>query len=75
MEDRKKKLNDRIEEIFDRNVSSGGAWEDIKKLAEEEGKEEVYLTLLENIIDELLENADKVKEYLKQIGWEVEEKD
>lgn len=75
MEEKKKELNERIEEIFDKNVSPGGTWEDIQKLAEEKGKEEVYLTLLENILDDLIENADNVKNFLKQIGWEMEEKE
>jgi len=69
---RKQELNEKIEEIFDTSFSSGSAWEKIKELADEEGKEEVYLTLLENIVDDLLENADEVKAYLKRIGWPVE---
>ena len=68
---RKEELNDRIEEIFDNSFSSGSAWEKIKKLADEEGEQEVYLTLLENILDDLIENADQVKAYLRQIGWEL----
>jgi hypothetical protein len=68
-EKRKKELNERIEEILDKNVSPGGAWEDIQKLAEEEGKEEVYLALLENILDDLIENADNVKNFLKQVNY------
>jgi len=71
--ERKEELNEKIEEIFDQSFSSGSAWEKIKELANTEGEEEVYLTLLENIIDDLLENADEVKKYLKQIGWEMEE--
>ncbi len=70
--ERKEELNEKIEEIFDQSFSGGSAWEKIKELANTEG-EEVYLTLLENIIDDLLENADEVKKYLKQIGWEMEE--
>ena len=68
---RKEELNDRIEEIFDNSFSSGSAWEKIKKLADEEGEQEVYLTLLENILDDLIENANQVKAYLRQIGWEL----
>jgi len=70
-EKRKEELNDRIEEIFNNSFSSGSAWEKIKKLADEEGEQEVYLTLLENILDDLIENADEVKAYLRQIGWEL----
>lgn len=70
---KKEELNERIEEIFDNSFSSGSAWEKIKDLAEEEGAQEVYLTLLENIVDDLLENAEEVKAYLKQIGWELSE--
>ena len=72
-EKRKEELNERIEEIFDNSFSSGSAWEKIKDLADEEGAEDVYLALLENIVDDLLENADNVKAYLKQIGWELSE--
>ena len=70
-EKRKEELNEKIEEIFDNSFSSGSAWEKIKKLADEEGEQEVYLTLLENILDDLIENADEVKAYLRQIGWEL----
>jgi len=70
-EKRKEELNEKIEEIFDNSFSSGSAWEKIKKLADEEGEQEVYLTLLENILDDLIENADQVKAYLRQIGWEL----
>ena len=71
VEKRKEELNEKIEEIFDNSFSSGSAWEKIKKLADEEGEQEVYLTLLENILDDLIENADQVKAYLRQIGWEL----
>ena len=72
MDEKKKgELNEKIEEIFDNSFSSGSAWEKIKELADEEGREEVYLTLLENILDDLIENADRVKAYLRQIGWEL----
>ena len=72
-EKRKKELNEKIEDIFDNSFSSGSAWEKIKELADKEGAEEVYLALLENIVDDLLENADEVKSYLKQIGWDLSE--
>jgi len=71
--DRKEELNKKIEEIFDESFSTGTAWEKLKDLADREGKEEVYLTLLENIVDDLLDNAENVKNFLKQIGWEVED--
>ncbi len=71
--DRKEELNKKIEEIFDESFSTGAAWEKLKDLADREGKEEVYLTLLENIVDDLLDNAENVKNFLKQIGWEVED--
>ncbi len=74
--DKKKNLNHQLEEIFDSSLSVNSAWEKIQNLVEkgEVPKEELYLTLLENIVDDLLENHDKVKNYLKQIGWPMEEK-
>ena len=72
MEDKKReRINQRLEEIFDESFSTGSAWEKIKDLANKEGKEEVYLTLLENIVDDLLENEAEVKKFLKSIGWEM----
>ena len=74
MEDKKReRINQRVEEIFDESFSTGSAWEKIKDLANKEGKEEVYLTLLENIVDDLLENEAEVKKFLKSIGWEIGE--
>jgi len=67
--DRKEELNKKIEEIFEESFSTGTAWEKLKDLADREGKEEVYLALLENIVDDLLDNAENVKSFLKQIGW------
>ncbi|NPB05871.1 MAG: hypothetical protein GXO08_05785 [Aquificae bacterium] len=73
-EKRKDELNRRIEEIFEGSFSSQSAWEKLKKLAEEEGSEEVYLTLLENIVDDLLANEAAVKEYLRRIGWPTDDR-
>ncbi len=74
--DKKKNLNHQLEEIFDSSLSVNSAWEKIQNLVEkgEVPKEELYLTLLENIVDDLLENHEHVKNYLKQIGWPMEEK-
>jgi len=72
MEKRKEELNKKLEEIFEGSFSSGSAWEKIKKLAEEEDEVEVYLTLLENILDDLLNNEKEVKTFLNQIGWKLE---
>ncbi len=66
---RKEELSDLIEEIFDQSITANEAWEKIGKLAQKEGKEEVYLTLLENIIDDLLDNWEEIDRYLDRIGW------
>ncbi len=66
---RKEELNDLIEEIFDQSITANEAWDKIGKLAQREGKEEVYLTLLENIIDDLLDNWEEIDRYLDRIGW------
>jgi len=69
---RKEELNKQIEQILDESFSGTSAWEKIKNLAEKEGKEEVYLTLLENIVDDLLQNEEQVKSFLKQINWKMD---
>lgn len=69
---RKEEITKKLEEIFENSFSVNSAWEKIKELAEREGKEEVYKILLENLIDDLTENEEQVKEFLKIIGWEIE---
>ncbi len=72
-EKKKRQLNGKIEEILDESFSVNSAWEKLENLANKEGKEETFLTLLENIIDDLLENEKEVKNFLKGINWPVEE--
>jgi len=72
-EKKKEEINQKLEEIFDKAFSASSAWEEVKKLASSEGAEDVYLTLLENIVDDLLQNEKEVKEYLKRIGWPLSE--
>jgi len=69
---RKEEITKKLEEIFENSFSVNSAWEKVKELAEREGKEEVYKILLENLIDDLTENEEQVKEFLKIIGWEIE---
>jgi hypothetical protein len=70
---KREEINKKLEKIFEESFSTGSAWEKIKELAETEGKEEVYTVLLENILDDLIENEKQVKDFLKKIGWEIEE--
>jgi molecular chaperone GrpE (heat shock protein) len=74
MDEKKEKLNQQLEDIFDSSFSANSAWKKIQNLAKkgEVSKEELYLTLLENIVDDLLENHENVKNFLNQIGWPME---
>jgi hypothetical protein len=72
-EKKRRELNGKIEEILDESFSVNSAWEKLEDLANKEGKEETFLTLLENIIDDLLENEKEVKNFLKGINWPMEE--
>ena len=72
-EKKKEEINQKLEKIFDEAFSASSAWEEVKKLASSKGGNDVYLTLLENIVDDLLRNEKEVKEYLKRIGWPLSE--